>query len=97
MGLCNIFPQLLGETSLMTLMLGSCLQIYQNIINSCRGELSLVDLILGQELIGHTLKFCSIFYPCTSYSQDKFWVQGVVAQSAFEPCHWRSYLATVVS
>ena len=65
MSLCIRFHQLLGESSLMTVMLGSCLQVYQNTINSLVGWASPhgMGLKLSQSLVGNSLDFCSIFIP----------------------------------
>jgi hypothetical protein len=48
---------------------------------------------LGQVLVGLSLKFCSIFYPFTSYSQDELWVEGFVAGLVSSSLHWKSCLA----
>ena len=43
-------------------MLGTCLQVKQNIINSIRGGLPLgMGLKLSQSLVDNFLNFCSIF------------------------------------
>ena len=75
MALCISVNQLLGEVSLMVVILGFCLQVQQNIYNSVNGWAPShgIRVKLDQLLVGTFLKFCSIFYPCKSYRQDILW------------------------
>lgn len=59
-GFYSYFHQSLGETSQMTVMLGACLRVEQNVINSVMSGLLLK---LGQSLVGSSLDFCPIFIP----------------------------------
>jgi hypothetical protein len=67
-GLCICSGQLLGGTS-QTLMLGSCLQAKQSIINSTRDWF----FCLWDESEVEPIRLLHLCL-CTSYEQDKFWV-----------------------
>jgi hypothetical protein len=59
----------------MTVILGSCLQVQENIINSIRGGLSLMLESQAVPIIGWPFPlFLLYLYTCTSCRQDKLWV-----------------------
>lgn len=91
------FIPLLDETTQETIMLGSCRQPYQNIINSVRGWLSSgMGLKLGQSWV-----VCSIFTPTYLAGKTKFglktlWVDWCQLPFSKSPA-WLQEIVTSVS
>lgn len=52
------------------------------------------SLKLCQLLVGHSLRFCSIPYTCTTGRQDKSWVENFVGALGSLLLHWCSCLPT---
>ena len=100
---CGSLHQLLGEASQRTVMLGSCLQAKQRIINSVRDWFLPMGLKLGSLVwpaIGWPFSVSapslSLFHvcPCTSCRQDQFWVKGFVGGLLSLFLYWESCLST---
>jgi hypothetical protein len=79
-GSLHMFQSAVDTASQKTFMLGSCLQVLQNIIKlvsgigSCPWNRSQVGPVIGWPFPQSLLHLCH----CTPYRQDKFWVKGFV-------------------
>jgi hypothetical protein len=98
LGLYICFHQLLNEDSQKTVMLGSCLQAQQSIINSINRLFGSLPHGIGLGWASHWLAFPTNYapslYPCISCRQNKFWVKGFVGGLVSSTFQWKSCLDT---
>lgn len=81
----------MGETSVVIVMLGPCLKVYQSVINNVKWRPSHgMGLKLRESLVVSSLTFCSTFSHYTFYRQDKLCAKGFVARLVFQSFHCKS-------